>query len=161
MDQCKWPWVKGYPRSNTKVMPHREANWNSFITIRVKTLEKTPNILQPYLCCHIRINTSPSNGSKDLCFFAHIEKESGKAHGKGTAKGGPDPATQLDALWENSRTTLQQKQSSRCLQVDFRAMTKSGNPLVGLRKKGKAFGCSWKSASSPLIKSSLKAPKKI
>lgn len=76
----------------------------------VKTLEKNPNVLQPHISWHMKVNLSPNTGSKDLCLLACMEKESGKVHGKGTAKGGPDLAAHLDALWENGRTTLQQKQ---------------------------------------------------
>lgn len=76
----------------------------------------------------MKMNLSPSTGSKELCSFAHMEKESGKAHQKGTT-------ACLGALWENGRTMLQQKQLSRCLQVDFRAMTKKPTSLGQKERK--------------------------
>lgn len=139
---CKWPWVKRY--SHSSIIPrscNTEKPIRTSLSVIVMTLGKKLNILQPHISCHTKINLSPSTGSKDLGFFACMEKESGKVDGMGIAKGRPDPAACLRAHRENGRTTLQQKQLSRCLQVDFRAMTQFGNPLVGLRKKGKAIGC--------------------
>lgn len=45
------------------------------------------------------MNLSPSTGNEDLWFFASMEKESGKAHQKGTT-------ACLGALWENGETML-------------------------------------------------------
>lgn len=65
----------------------------------VKGLEKNPSILQPCIFWRMKMNLSPSTGNEDLCFFAPMEKESGKAHQKGTI-------VCLGALWENGGTVL-------------------------------------------------------
>lgn len=73
----------------------------------VKTLEIKQRSLLPVLglgsVSMWQEMLSPGTGGKDLCFSAHIEKES--AYAKST-KGGPDPAAHSDALWENGRTML-------------------------------------------------------
>jgi len=64
----------------------------------------------------MRINLSPSTGNKNLCFFAHMEKNM-------------DPAAHLDALWEkqcNAPTETVKQMPTGGLQ----SHDKLGNPLI-------------------------------
>lgn len=61
---------------HTKATQDREVNWNIFITIMVKTLEKNPNILQPHISWHMKVN--PTLGAKTFVSLLVWKKKAGR-----------------------------------------------------------------------------------
>lgn len=96
------------------------------------------------------MNLSPSTGSEDLCFFAHMEKESGKAHQKG-------PTACLGALWDRGPTETIEQMPAGGVQSD----DKVRKPTNLSQKETKSLWQQLKKCSCHLTKLTLKVPPKI
>lgn len=76
LDWCTWPWMKGYSHSNIVLRSHStRKSIKIFLSLLwERLLKRNPNILQPCISGHMKMNLSPSTGSEDLCLFTPMEK---------------------------------------------------------------------------------------